>query len=268
METNATLLTDSIVQAIKAAKMFVAVSLDGPDRESHEWLRGVPGSWDMAMKGLSLLRENGIPFQVICCLHRGNIHKLHLMPKLVKKLGGTSLKVNPITGIGRSSLMKDNNELISLSELLDFYNGELQAILEESEIKIFFDIPPAFKTLKEIAKHRIGVCGILTILGVLYDGSTGLCGIGEKVSELNFGQPGKDGMTLQKVWEENPLLNKIRNNIPFNLAGICGRCKMKYYCLGKCLAQTFVVSGDILRGFPFCEEAFRIGKFPKSRLIK
>lgn len=268
METNATLLTNETVRLIKETNTKVAVSLDGPDRESHEWLRGVDGAWDLAMNGMQLLKKYGIPFQIICSLHKGNINKFHLMPDLVEKLGGTSLKVNPVTGTGRSEIMKKNNELIGLEELLKFYNNDMQDIFKTSKVRIHFDIPPAFRKLTDISKQKFGVCGIFTILGLLHDGSTGLCGIGEKVGELNFGCPGKNDLSLKDIWTSNPVLKKIRENVPDNLGGICSNCKMKHYCIGKCMANTFVSTGDLLNGFPFCEEADRLGMFPDARKIK
>ena len=266
METNSTLLTPEIVKSLKQAKAFVAVSLDGPNKELHEGLRGIPGSFKKAIFGINLLKKAGIRFQVICSLHKGNLEELRQMPGFVTELGAASLKINPITGLGRSADMEQNNELISLPELLEFHNGSFQEIQKASSIPIFFDIPPAFKSLMEISNKRFGVCGILNILGVLHDGSAGLCGIGERVEELNFGNPLKVG--LKKIWEETPLLNKIRNQFPDNLRGICSRCKMKAYCFGKCMAHTYSKTGDVLNGFPFCEAALKLGLFPISRLIE
>ena len=266
METNATLLTPEIVKSLKQAKAFVAVSLDGPAKKLHEDLRDIPGSFEKAVDGINLLKEAGIRFQVICSLHRGNIVGLGQMPEFVAGLGGASLKVNPITGLGRSADMEQNDELIPLEELLTFYNGPFKKIQEASPIPIFFDIPPAFKSLTEISSKRFGVCGILSILGILHDGSAGLCGIGERIEELNFGNSLKLG--LRKIWEETPLLNKIRNQFPDNLKGLCSRCKMKAYCFGKCMAQTYSKTGDALNGYPFCEAALELGLFPTSRLIK
>ena len=266
METNATLLTPEILQSLRLAKAFVAVSLDGTDKEVHEGLRGIPGSFEKAIHGINLLKRAGIRFQIICSLHRGNIDELRQMPKFVAELGGASLKINPITGLGRSAEMEQNHELIPLKELLEFHNGPFKIVQEASSIPIFFDIPPAFKSLTEISNKRFGVCGILTIIGILHDGSAGLCGIGERVKELNFGNPLQVG--LKKIWEETPLLNKIRNQFPDNLKGVCSRCKMKAYCFGKCMAHTYSKTGDVLSGFPFCEVAFELGLFPIARLIK
>jgi SynChlorMet cassette radical SAM/SPASM protein ScmF len=266
METNATLLTPEIVKSLKQAKAFVAVSLDGSNKELHEGLRGIPGSFRKAIDGISLLKKAGIRFQIICSLHKGNMKKLGQMPEFVAGLGGASLKVNPITGLGRSADMERNNELLSLEDLLKFYDGTFKEIQKSSPIPIFFDIPPAFKSLTEISDKKLGVCGILSILGILHDGSAGLCGIGERVEELNFGNPLQVG--LKKIWEDTPLLNKIRNQFPDNLKGVCSRCKMKAYCFGKCMAHTYSKTGDVLNGYPLCEAAFRLGVFPKSRFIE
>ncbi len=45
------------------------------------------------------------------------------------------------------------------------------------------------------------MCGILGILGVIASGHYALCGIGEHVPELVFGEVGVD--TLAAVWYDN-----------------------------------------------------------------
>ncbi len=266
METNATLLSKEIVNAFKRARGFISVSLDGYDKESHESLRGVAGSWERALAGMKLLKDSGIGFQVICCLHRGNYKTLYKMPTLAQSFGATSLKVNIISGLGRSNDMQEGGELLTIEEIISFYQTEFKEIRDKSPIKIFFDLPPAFLSLKELSNAKYGICGIMTILGILHDGSAGLCGIGERVSELNFGFPLEVG--IDKIWNENPMLNRLRADFPNNLGGICRLCKMKAHCLGKCVAQTYSKTGDLLNGFPFCEEARRLGVFPESRLLK
>jgi len=110
-----------------------------------------------------------------------------------------------------------------------------------------------------------GICGIKNILGVLATGKYALCGIGEQIPELIFGQAGKD--SLSKIWNEHPVLLKIREDIPFHLKGICSRCLLKSRCFGSCVAQNYYRSKDLTAPFWFCEMADEAGLFPQSRLI-
>jgi hypothetical protein len=42
---------------------------------------------------------------------------------------------------------------------------------------------------------------------------------------------------------------------------------MKNMCLGKCLAQNYYRSGDLMAQCWYCEEAEAAGLFPQSRLV-
>ena len=51
IESNGLLCTPEIVEEIKQCKgPFVSVSLDGAKAETHEWVRGVEGSFEMALR--------------------------------------------------------------------------------------------------------------------------------------------------------------------------------------------------------------------------
>ncbi len=109
-----------------------------------------------------------------------------------------------------------------------------------------------------------GTCGILGILGVLANGSYALCGIGQTVSELVFGNAIKD--RLEDVWDNNPVLKGLRKGLPDRLEGVCGECLMKNRCLGNCIAQNYYRSRNLWAPLWFCEEAARLGIFPESRM--
>jgi radical SAM protein with 4Fe4S-binding SPASM domain len=73
-----------------------------------------------------------------------------------------------------------------------------------------------------------GTCGILGILGVLSDGSLGLCGAAEEMPELILGHAGRDD--LEAVWRHAPLLKDLREGLPDRFRGICGECLMRNIC--------------------------------------
>jgi len=264
METNGTLIGEKEARALKEAKVRFSVSLDGPCAEVHEALRGVKGAFERTLQGIEALRREGLGFQVIFCLYKENQGRLPEMISLAKELGAHSLKINPITGMARSEKMKEAGELLSLAEVLALRRGLADHVTGNNGFRVILDLPPAFLSLQEIGKHGLCSCGILNMLGVLHNGRAGLCGIGEHLKALDFGDLLNLG--VRKVWEENEVLLSLRRNVPQNLSGICGRCMFRRYCLGKCLAQTYYETGNLFEGYPFCEDAFKNRLFPETRL--
>lgn len=267
METNGTLIGPREARALKDNEVSFSISIDGPDAELHDDLRGVKGSFKRTLKGTEHIRAEGLSFQVIMSLHRGNLHGLVDMVDFVQDLGATSLKINPITLSGRADEMKERGELLTVAETLDAYHALKQHPSVQDGFLLAFDVPPAFVDFHEIGQRGFGTCGILGILGVLHDGRAGLCGIGEHVKELDFGSLLEPG-AVRRIWEETETLHQIRERVPTGLKGICSRCMMRNYCLGKCVANTFTTTGDLFEGFPFCEQAFSEGLFPENRLVE
>ena len=130
-----------------------------------------------------------------------------------------------------------------------------------TRLELFYDYPMAFRPLRRIASgDGCGVCGILGILGVIASGHWALCGIGEHVPEMVFGEIGRD--PLERVWRETPVLRQLREGLPERLGGVCGNCLMRHRCLGSCVAQNFYRAGDLFSPFWFCEEARRTRYLP------
>jgi radical SAM protein with 4Fe4S-binding SPASM domain len=91
-----------------------------------------------------------------------------------------------------------------------------------------------------------------------------MCGIGEQVPDLVFGEVGKD--VLEAVWREHPILKELREGLPERLEGVCSRCLMKWRCLGSCVAQNYYGTGSLWAPFWLCRQAEELGLFPASRL--
>ncbi len=265
VETNGTLVGEKEARVIREVKAAVAISLDGTDAEMHDRLRGVKGAFEQALEGARCLKAEDIPFQVIMSLHRGNREQIFQMPEFVAGLGARSFKINPITGMTRSDELARGGELLSVREILLIHEKLLARGNSVAGVEIMFDIPPAFKPRAELMANPTCSCGVLNILGVLHDGHGGLCGIGERVEELDFGDLRELG--VKKVWVDTPALNELREKLPRGLEGICGRCMLKHYCLGKCVARTYYDDRTLTGAFSFCREADEEGVFPESRRL-
>lgn len=266
VETNATLIRQEEARALKAANVWhVAVSLDGPDAVTHEALRKTAGSFNDTIQGIKALKETGLNLQVITCLWKGNRDKIQATARLAKELGANSLKINPIHRISRAQGMDEGAETLDVKEVLEYYNELDQMLDEEPLIKVIFDLPPAFRIIKNQQLEQLCACNLLHILGILGDGRVSLCGIGSSSETLVLGEIGKN--RIKDIWENHPTLRELRDNVPQNLTGVCAKCMLKYYCLGKCRAEAYYTQGSLLAPLSFCQAAYEQGLFPQSRLI-
>lgn len=268
VETNGTLCTTELAEKMATCrKPFVSVSLDGADAETHEWVRGVEGCFEAALKGIRNLVKAGFKPQVIMSVMRHNRDQLGAVVRLAESLGAGSLKFNLVQPTARGEKMHEAGEALTIEELVGLGRWVESNLSASASLRLYYSQPPAFRPLGKMFGNNgddCGVCGILGILGVLSDGSYALCGIGETVPELVFGHAGKD--RLEDVWGSTVILNELREGLPGRLDGICGDCMMKGICLGNCIAQNYYRSRNLWSPFWYCEEAREAGLFPEARV--
>lgn len=267
IETNGLLCTPEIAAEIaKSSHRFVSVSIDGANVETHEWVRGVPGSFEAACQAVRNLAAVGIKPQVIFTVMRKNVSQVDAMVRMVEELGASSLKFNVVQPTARGENLHEKQETLSIGELITLGRYVEKELASSTKLKLVFHYPPAFKALRNVASGEgCGTCGIFGIMGVIASGHYALCGIGEQVPELIFGVVGKD--KLKKIWQTNAILKALREGLPEKLEGICGRCLMKDRCLGSCVAQNYYSKHSLWAPYWFCEKAEEAGFFPVSRLI-
>ncbi len=266
IETNGLLCTLALAVEIAKCEPYVSVSLDGADAETHEWVRGVPGSFEQAKQAIRHLVAAGVLPQVILSIMRRNVDQVDAVIRLAEELGAASVKFNVVQPTARGEKLHDAAETCAVAELVQLGRRVETELASATRLKLYFDYPQAFRSLKRIASaDGCGVCGILGILGVIPNGAYALCGIGEHVPDLVFGTIGQD--SLEQVWRQHPTLQSLRAGLPRRLEGVCSRCLLKWRCLGSCVAQNYYRTSSLFAPFWFCEEAERNGLFPSSRLM-
>ena len=269
VETNGVLCTPELAEALKGASKntFVSVSLDGADADTHEWVRGVKGSFEAALEGIRNLVNAGIRAQVIMTIMQRNKGQIEAVVRLAEKLGAGSVKFNLVQPTERGVAMHEAMETLPIEELVELGSWVEHTLSVSSNIHLFYSHPMAFRPLGKMFGDKgegCGLCGILGILGVLADGSYALCGIGESVPEMVFGHAAKN--SLEQVWQDTPVLNGLREGFASKLEGICAECLLKWICLGSCVAQNYYRSKDLSAANWYCEEASKAGLFPETRL--
>ena len=267
IETNGTLVTPEVAEKMKLLGVsHVSVSLDSAVPEKNDRLRGRKGAFEKAVSGMKNLIAAGIHPQVIMSLYKDNMDEFDVFMKLMGDVCTNDIKINSISPLGRASDLGASGMVPSVQEVIDFYRA-IRRDYADFQGSIFMDIPAAFKSLNDIFNGGCAMCGIKGILGILSDGGVSICGIGYMDSGLLFGNARKDPKVLKDIWENTAVLEKIREDIPSKLEGVCGRCILRQRCFGSCRAEAYHNTGSLTSSFWFCQEAYNQGIFPQNRLM-
>jgi SynChlorMet cassette radical SAM/SPASM protein ScmF len=267
IETNGVLLNSKIVHVLSMTSkpVFVAVSLDGKDAQSHEFLRGVHGCFEKVTRGISSLVDAGIHPEIIMCIHKENIDEIEDCANLAADLGCSLMKISMIHETGRKN-ENGSLKLLSFEELYEIGNKITSDISRHVSIPLIYYWPIAFHSLNQLSSTGF-LCSITNILGIMPGGKIVLCGFGdqERSGYFTYGVFGED--TIADIWKNHPQLLNIRESIPSKLVGICSNCIFRIQCRGFCAVQTYNEAGSLTNPFWFCKEAADKGLFPRSRMI-
>lgn len=264
IETNGILFDRELAQFLKekSPNSFISVSLDGAKAETHDTLRGIKGSYKNAITGIRNLVKAGFCPQLICTLHKGNVSQIKEVVSLAAKLRCGSVKFNLVQRIGHGDHFSRDHGL-KVPEIIKLNRWVEKELSKRSKMRIFFDIPFAFFSIRKLTYGHLGRCQVLNILGILSGGEISFCGIGVNEPELLFGHMEDDN--LRDLWCESPLLARLREQIPAQLEGICSNCLLRDICMGTCVAHNFYLTRKLNAPYYFCRQAEILSLFPGSR---
>ena len=207
VETNGTLVTPKIAKMIAECKTpFASVSIDGSDAETHEWLRNVPGCFEQSITGIRRLVDAGLRPQLIMMVMLRNKHQMEAVVRLAESLGCGSVKFNLMNPTSRGKVMQNNGETLFSRQYIEVGRWVERELVPSSSIGVCYNYPCAFVPLSNMYRASPdglgGTCGITGVIGVLGDGNYALCGIGETVKDLTFGNAAEflwpmSGLTTQ-----------------------------------------------------------------------
>ena len=268
LETNGMRITSELARLLRECDVTnVSVSLDGGTAVTHDAVRNVAGGFKQTLTGIENLVSSGYRPEVIMSLMRANIDELEVLLDLATDIGAGAVKLNIVQPALRGAVMHAEDDVLSIREILHL-NQRLQDQVQPCyQLPISLDVPMAFKPLGSLVECQgLSSCGIMGIIGLLADGHYALCGVGEHVPELVYGQAGVGH--LAEIWRTHPLLQELREGLPNHLQGVCGDCLMKKVCLGSCVAMNYQRGRGLLAPYWFCAQAYDEKLFPESRLNK
>ncbi len=138
ISTNASLLTSEIVKELKAINFpMIHVSLDGYDKNSHEYVRG-KNTFEPTIRGIKILTENGIYTRLGTVIYSQNEDYLEKIVALASDLKVNEIIFSFMEPMGR---LKEDDELLS-KRSLESVKKEIEeiAIKYESKIKVKYSL--------------------------------------------------------------------------------------------------------------------------------
>jgi radical SAM protein with 4Fe4S-binding SPASM domain len=247
--SNGLVLNEKIISELRAVGVYaIALSLDGGKPETHDRIRGVPGSFEKCLKGLEALREENLPATVITTVHKGNIQELPLIRDLI--LGKTKAwQIQIAVPIGRFprelTLSKEEFYAVALfiASMRKRYSVKELAVMGAHSIGYHSQVLRNTMVSPVWKGCQAGV----SVLGIQSDGGIkGCLSLPESFVEGNI-----RNRPLVDIWEDPSLFSYTRHCSTSDLKGECIGCRFGRSCKGGCTTVSASVTGAA-HDDPYC----------------
>jgi radical SAM protein with 4Fe4S-binding SPASM domain len=255
LATNATLIDDAVARRLRRYGVAIgAVSLDGFDAETHDYVRNQPGAFEAALRGIRALRRAGIPLHINITAMEYNMDQLEPLMALVDELGTAILIMYQLVpvgrgrGIGEAALDLGANE--QLIRFMARAQQDTRAIME----------PVAGPQYWPFLLQRAGIDGgpLLRLAEAVFHGCSAGRGFvyikpnGEvwpcPFLEVSCGNVRQTPFST--IWATSPVLKDLREREE-RLQGQCGECQYRRLC-GGCRGRAWATAGNYLVEDPSC----------------
>jgi radical SAM protein with 4Fe4S-binding SPASM domain len=128
--TNGALVTEELLDELEKRGVLCGfdISFDGVDGW-HDWMRGVPGAGENAIRALRLCHEHGFETGVQIVLHKGNLSVLRESVRMLSELGVSGAVVGGVRDVGEGHAL--GPYILSDEELFEAYAEYLPQFVED-----------------------------------------------------------------------------------------------------------------------------------------
>lgn len=253
--TNATLIDDEVARDLRRVGVVgAAVSLDAPNEEVHDFVRGAVRAYRRAIEGMRALRRAGVLLQINVTAMKYNIDLLDDLLALADELGSSIMLLYQLVPVGRG-------QEIAAASLDLTENERLLRLLAEKQRGIHPIVEPvAGPQYWPYLLERRGLKGEfwLRLARPLFHGcSAGRGFVYIKPNGDVWPCPFVDVFCgsvrerpFREIWETSPVLQNLRHRED-RLKGKCGQCRYRGIC-GGCRGRALALTGDYLAADPTC----------------
>lgn len=240
--TNGTLITEEQADVLAELPVKMQVSLEGPDPESNDFIRG-KGVFNKAVDTIRMLKSKGITPVVRMTLLKTNLHKIEDILQFIEKEGLDFVSLGTLQRSGRAyESIKDIDP--SIDELIATYRKIRKLDPDLSRIHFSEELRPAV-----IRLERQNLCGAgSAMLSIGADGGVYPCA-GLMHDEFLAGNI-RD-TPLEEIWKNSPVLKEIRELSIMQIPD-CRECPIRFMCGGGCLVDIYWEHGSLHGKTPRC----------------
>jgi AdoMet-dependent heme synthase len=257
MATNGTLLTEEIIQKLKASGIQrISISIDGPDAETHDAFRKVKGSFEGSLRGIEMAKKGSLEFQINTTITQVNLHLVPEILNLAVTLGAVAHHIFLLVPTGRGKDLKDQEiSALDYEKTLHWFYEQIDKVplqLKATCAPHYYRIvrQRAKKEGKKFAPKESGLdamtrgcLGGISFCFISHVGQVQPCGY----LELNCGNVREK--PFHQIWATSEVFHHLRNFEGYK--GKCGRCEFRKVC-GGCRARAYETSGDDMAEEPYC----------------
>lgn len=245
ISTNGILVDEEFAKTAKRNSVNVQISLDGSNKEMHDYIRG-EGSWEKTIRAIDILNKYGVDIQTNMVYHSGNIDHLEEYIDFVRSKNITKIRLISLMKMGRAlhgmEIVPQDVFIDKMCELLERRPDLLPYIDETSFMGMI---------LRGKISQKVIACGAGVITVTI--GSNG-----DVYPCLNLHA---DEFKMCNLFDENYKEQFETSKVKQTFASIhidkmnahCAGCELRYFCGGICRGETYQMRGNIEEPYPHCE---------------
>ncbi len=228
---------ERLAKAAAAGLQGVGLSIDGL-REVHDELRGVPGSYELALAALRRVAAHGMVATVNSQINARSMPQLRELMDVIIDAGATSWQVAITVAMGNAAdhpeLLLQPWQMLELMPLLAELSLEARErglfIYPANNIGYFGPYESTIRNAVEDEIHWRGCTAGDTIIGIEADGTIKSCpGLPSPYAGGNI----RD-RRLKDIWENSEPMAFTRRRTVDDLWGFCRTCYYAEICMGGC----------------------------------
>lgn len=239
MQTGARNLTaDRIAAAVEAGLQGIGVSIDGLP-ELHDELRGVPGSYEMAIQALEKAKAAGLRTSANTQIGARTVEQLPQIMERIIAAGATHWQLQLTVAMGNAvdndALLLQPHQLLELMPLLArlYHEGMDRGLLmvPGNNIGYFGPYEYLWRTLGEEYGHWTGCSAGQTVIGLESDGTVKGC---PSLATVGYAGGNIRDLSLEDIWNSSAAIHFGRLRSAADLWGFCRTCYYAEVCRGGC----------------------------------
>lgn len=247
--TNACLINNDVARKLKDNGFSgIGISLDSIHPDIHDSIRGMKGSWEMAVEGMKACKRQGLEIQIQTTVFKRNYDEIPELVAFAHVMGARVFNLFFLVCTGRGQDITDitskqyEDALKQIYKLHNQYEGKMlvSAKCAPHYRRIAYEMNPG----SALVKYYSGGCPAGTnYCRITPEGNVTPC----PYMDTSCGNLREK--SFAEIWNNSSILKELRES---ELKGRCGKCEFESMCKG-CRARAYVTTGDQMGEDSWCD---------------